>query len=132
MFHVASGAAGGAVAGSRLGAVALGPVLHFLADAVPHEDIASRRFELVSGAAGIAALALAFGPLDRRTVGALASSLPDVEHGVRLPRPRGRKLFPSHRWGGGHSRHWVPAWAQLLAAGALLGGLRATSRLWTS
>ena len=132
MFHVASGAAGGALGGSRVGAAALGPVLHFLGDAVPHEDIASRRFELLSGAAGIAALALAFGPLDRRTLGALASSLPDVEHGVRLPRPRGRKLFPSHRWGGGHTRQWVPAWAQLLAAGALLGGLLASSRSWTN
>jgi hypothetical protein len=132
MFHVASGAAGGALAGSRLAALAVGPTLHFLADVVPHEDIASRRFELVSGAAGVLAVALAFGPLDRRTLGVLASSLPDAEHAVRLPRPRGRKLFPSHRWGGGHGRHWVPVWAQLLAAGALLGGLLASSRSWTS
>ncbi len=117
---------------SRLGAVALGPALHFLADVVPHEDIASRRFEIVTGGAGVLLLARAFGPLDRRTLGALASSLPDVEHGVRLPRPRGRKLFPSHRWGGGHTRHWVPVWAQLLAAGALLGGLLGTARSWTS
>jgi hypothetical protein len=131
MFHVASGAAGGALAGSGLRALAAGPVLHFLADVVPHEDIASRRFELVSGAAGLLLLARAFGPLDRRTLGALASSLPDIEHGVRLPRPGGRKLFPSHRWGGGHGRHWVPVWAQLLAAGGLLGGLVA-SRAWTS
>jgi hypothetical protein len=132
MFHVASGAAGGALAGSRLRALAAGPALHFLADVVPHEDIASRRFELASGAAGLLLLARAFGPLDRRTLGALASSLPDVEHGVRLPRPGGRKLFPSHRWGSGHGRHWVPVWAQLLAAGALLGGLVASSRAWTS
>lgn len=132
MFHVASGAAGGAVAGSRVGALALGPALHFLADVVPHEDIASRRFEFASGAAGLVALALAFGPLDRRTLGALASSLPDVEHAVRVPRPRGRKLFPSHRWGAGHSRHWVPVTAQLLTAGALFGALVASSRSWTS
>jgi hypothetical protein len=132
MFHVASGAAGGALAGSRLGALAVAPALHFLADVVPHEDIASRRFELASGVAGLLMLARAFGPLDPRTLGAVASSLPDVEHGVRLPRPRGRKLFPSHRWGGGHSRHWIPVWAQLLAAGALLGGLLASSRSWTS
>jgi hypothetical protein len=131
MFHVASGAVGGALARSRLGALALGPALHFAADVVPHEDIASRRFELASGAAGLALLAGSFGPLDRRTLGALASSLPDAEHGVRLPRPRGRKLFPSHRWGAGHDRHWVPVWVQLLAAGALLGGLLA-SRSWKS
>jgi hypothetical protein len=132
MFHVASGAAGGAFSRSRLGAVVLGPALHFLADVVPHEDIVSRRFEMASGAAGLLSLARAFGPLDRRTLGALASSLPDVEHGVRLPRPRGRKLFPSHRWGGGHSGHWVPVWVQLLAAGALLGGVLGTARSWTS
>jgi hypothetical protein len=132
MFHVASGAAAGALADSRLRAVAIGPALHFLGDVLPHEDIASRRFEIASGAAGLMLLARAFGPLDRRTLGAFASSLPDVEHGIRRPRPGGRKLFPSHRWGGGHSRHWVPAWAQLLAAGALLGGLLATSRSWTS
>ncbi len=132
MFHVASGAVGGALAGSRVRALAVGLALHFLGDAVPHEDIVSRRFEMASGAAGLMVLARVFGPLDRRTLGALASSLPDVEHGVRLPRPRGRKLFPSHRWGGGHNHHWIPAWMQLLAAGALLGGLLASSRSWTS
>jgi hypothetical protein len=132
MFHVASGAAGGALAGSRLAAVALGPALHFLGDVVPHEDIPSRPFELGSGAAGLLVLAGAFGPLDRRTLGGLASALPDVEHGLRLPRPRGRKLFPSHRWGSGHDRHWVPTWAQLLAAGALLGLVLSSSRSWTS
>ena len=131
-FHVASGAAGGALARSRLRALALAPVLHLFADVVPHEDVPSHRFELASGAAGVALLAVAFGPLDRRTLGALASSLPDVEHGVRLPRPGGRKLFPSHRWGGGHTRHWVPASIQLVAAGALLGGLVASSRSWRS
>ncbi len=132
MFHVASGAAAGALADSRLRAVAIGAALHFLGDVLPHEDIASRRFEMASGAAGLMVLARAFGPLDRRTLGALASSLPDAEHGLRLPRPRGRKLFPSHRWGGGHDHHWVPAWMQLLAAGALLGGLLGSSRSWTS
>ena len=131
-FHVASGAVAGALADSRLRAVAIGPALHFLGDVVPHEDIASRRFEIASGAAGLMLLARAFGPLDRRTLGALASSLPDLEHGVRLPRPGGRKLFPSHRWGAGHSHRWIPAWMQLLAAGALLGGLLASSRSWTS
>jgi hypothetical protein len=131
-FHVASGAAGGALARSRLGALLVAPALHFLADVVPHEDMASRRFELATGVAAVLALAAAFGPVDRRTLGGLASSLPDVEHGVRLPRPGGRKLFPSHRWGGGHSSHWVPVSVQLVVAGALLGALLATSRRWRS
>ena len=125
--HVASGAAAGAVAGSRLVAVVLGPVLHYIADIIPHEDVASHRFEAVSGALGIAALALTRGPLDAATLGALASSAPDLEHELALPRRGGRKLFPSHRSSAGHGPGGIPAWAQLLAAGAVLGGLLAWS-----
>jgi hypothetical protein len=51
----------------------------------------------------------------------VASSIPDVEHVFRLPRPGGRKLFPSHRVLGWHREGGVPASAQLLAAGLLLG-----------
>ena len=47
--------------------------------------------------------------------------MPDVEHVAPLPRPGGRKLFPSHRLIGWHRRGGIPAWAQLVAAGALLG-----------
>jgi hypothetical protein len=71
----------------------------------------------------LAALAALRGPLDPAVLGAAASSAPDVEHVVRLPRPRGRKLFPSHRWHGWHKSGGVPTWAQLLAAGFLFGAL---------
>ena len=57
-FHVASGAAGGALAGSRGRAVALGAVLHALGDRVPHGDIPSHRFETVTAATGVVLLAL--------------------------------------------------------------------------
>jgi len=122
-LHVASGALGGALVRSRVAAVPLGLVLHGLGDRMPHQDIASRRFEKVSGAAGVLLLAATRGPGDPAIVGALASSAPDLEHVVRLPRPGGRKLFPTHRYPGWHRAGGVPAWAQLLAAGLILGTL---------
>jgi len=122
-WHVASGAAAGALAGSRGRASAYGALLHVLSDAVPHWDIASRRFEFRSGVLMLGTLVVLRGPLDPAVIGAVASSAPDVEHVVRLPRPGGRKLFPSHRWRGWHRPGGVPASAQLLAAGFLFGAL---------
>jgi hypothetical protein len=121
-LHVATGAAGGALAGSRLGALALGPLLHLAGDVVPHQDIASRRFEIATGVAGVLALAATHGPFSAATIGAVAASAPDLEHVLPLPRPGGRKLFPSHRYGW-HRSGGLPAWTQLLLAGAILGGL---------
>jgi hypothetical protein len=125
-MHVATGAAGGLLTGSRTGAALLGPVLHFACDRVPHQDIASRRFEIASGVAGVLALAVVRGPFDPTTVGAVASAAPDLEHVVRLPRPGGRKLFPSHRKAGWHPPGGVSASVQLLVAGILLGAVLAT------
>ncbi len=122
-LHVASGALAGALAGSRTGALSLGPLTHLLGDRMPHHDINSRPFEIASGVAGLLFLAAVRGPLDPAVLGAVAASVPDVEHVVRFPRPGGRKLFPSHRFHGWHRPGGVPAWAQLLAAGAILGAL---------
>jgi len=61
------------------------------------------------------------GPFDPAVSGALAASSPDLEHVLRLPRPGGRKLFPSHRLHGWHRSGGVPAPAQLLLAGFLIG-----------
>ena len=127
-MHVATGALGGALTGSRVGALVVGPVLHVLGDRMPHEDIASRRFEVTSGALGVLTLAVVRGPLDPATIGAVASAAPDLEHVVRLPRPGGRKLFPSHRFRGWHRAGGLPAAVQLLAAGVLLGLLCAPRR----
>ena len=124
-LHIATGALGGALVRSPLAAAVLGPVLHFYGDRVPHEDIDSRRFEIGSGAAGVLALALVRGPFDSATVGAIASSVPDIEHVVRLPRPGGRKLFPSHRIPGWHRPGGLTTETQLLLAGALLGAVLA-------
>jgi hypothetical protein len=124
-LHVAAGAAAGAIVSSRPLALAVGPVVHVLGDRMPHEDIPSYGFELLSGVGGLALLAARRGPLDPATLGAFAGSLPDVEHPFRLPRPGGRKLFPSHRFAGWHRGGGVPAWAQLLVAGVVLGLLAA-------
>ena len=56
-LHVASGAALGALSGSRTRALLLGPPAHMLGDRVPHEDIASRNFEIGSGVVCLALLA---------------------------------------------------------------------------
>ena len=68
-------------------------------------------------------LRLVRGPFDPATVGAVAAAAPDVEHVVRLPRPGGRKLFPSHRIAGFHRPGGIPVEAQLVIAGLLLGAV---------
>jgi hypothetical protein len=122
-LHVATGAAAGAAVGSRGGAALVGACAHFLGDRVPHQDIASRRFEIASGLVLLGLLAGTRGVLDPAVIGAAAASAPDLEHVIRLPRPGGRKLFPSHRIRGWHRSGGLPAWLQLLAAGAIAGGL---------
>jgi hypothetical protein len=127
-LHVASGAALGAVARSRRRAVGLGLLAHLVGDRIPHQDIPSRRFELRSGVALLFLVALRRGVLDPATMGAAAASAPDIEHVLRLPRPGGRKLFPSHRFHGWHRPGGLPAGLQLLLAGALAGGVIASRR----
>jgi hypothetical protein len=118
-LHVATGAAVGALAGSRLSAVALGPPLHLVCDRVPHEDVVSRRFEVGSGLFALALLALSRGPLDPATLGAAAASAPDLEHVFSQLRPRGRKLF--HRRRDWHRSGGFRADVQLVLAGAIIG-----------
>ena len=127
-LHVATGAAGGALVRSPLAAAFVGPLLHFLGDRVPHEDIDSHRFELQCGVLGVLALAIVRGPLDSATVGAATAAAPDIEHVIRLPRPGGRKLFPSHRIPGWHRPGGLSVEVQLLAAGILLGSVLASRR----
>jgi hypothetical protein len=127
-LHVASGAAVGALVGSRPLALALGPLVHVLGDWIPHEDIPSYRFELWSGVGTLALLAARRGALDPATLGGVAAAVPDAEHRFPFPRPGGRKLFPSYRFLSWHRAGGVPEWAQLLVAGVLLGCLAAGRR----
>lgn len=125
-LHVATGATGGLLARTRARALLLGPLLHVVADALPHQDIASRRFEIRSGVASLALLAARRGPVDPATLGALAASAPDLEHVFTWLRPGGKKLFHGSR--GWHRSGAFPAKLQLLLAGAILGLLIAPRR----
>jgi hypothetical protein len=122
-LHVATGAGVGALTDSRLAALALGPVVHLAGDLTPHRDIPSTRFELASGIGAVVLLAVRRGPFDPAVVGAVATSAVDLEHVLPLPRPGGRKLFPSHRRDGWHKRGGLPAWLQLVVAGAIIAAL---------
>ena len=124
-LHVATGAAAGAASGSRVQALLIGPVLHLAGDRLPHQDIHSARFEIGSGLAGLLLLALRRGPLDPATLGAAASSAPDLEHVLPFLRPGGRKLF--HDRLGWHRSGRFPVSLQLLLAGAILGALAASA-----
>jgi hypothetical protein len=120
-LHVATGAAAGALVRSRGRALLVGPLLHLAGDRVPHQDIASRRFEIASGAASVLLLAARRGLFDAATVGAVAASAPDLEHVFPSLRPRGRKLFHGrHGW---HRSGGLSTSTQLLLAGAILGSL---------
>jgi hypothetical protein len=121
-LHVATGGAAGLLAGSRAGALLLGPPLHVAADCVPHQDIPDRRFEIVSGLACLGLLAVRRGPFDPVTLGAASSSAPDLEHVVPLLRPGGKKLFHRRLSGSRHGRG-LPTAVQLVLAGAILGWL---------
>jgi len=85
LAHVATGAAAGVATGSRARALAIGPVLHLACDLVPHEHFASRVFEVTSGMAAVSLLARRRG-IDAATVGAVASTAPDLVH--LLPQRR--------------------------------------------
>ena len=125
-LHVATGAAAGAASGSRVTALLLGPVLHLAGDRLPHEDFHSRRFEIGSGLAGVLLLAVRRGLLDPATLGAAASSAPDLEHVLPVLRPGGRKVF--HDRLGWHREGRFPAYVQLLLAAGILAALVAPHR----
>ena len=127
-LHVASGAAAGSLLGTRRRAAFAGPLLHLAGDVTPHRDIQSFTFEMWSGIAALLLVAAIRGPFSPATVGALAAALPDAEHKLRLPRPGGRQLFPSHRWPALHQEGGLGAALQLVAAGALLGWVIARRR----
>ena len=121
--HIASGAAVGTMLKSRPAAVIAGVGLHYLGDKLPHEDVTSRRFEVITGLGAMALLAYSRGPLSPSTICGAFASAPDLEHILPFPKIGGRKLFPTHR--GHHPTGGVPVWIQLVCAGAVLGSVAA-------
>jgi hypothetical protein len=115
----------GSLVRSRPLALLLGPALHLAGDRVPHEDIPDRSFEIGSGLVSLGLLAVRCGPLDPAVLGAATTALPDLEHVLPVPRLRGKKLF--HRGGGRHGVG-ISVEAQLVLAGAIVGGLLARRR----
>jgi len=127
-MHVASGAAAGAILGSNPEAALAGLGLHAAGDAIPHEDFDSLRFETISGLGLLALLALRRGFTDPAVIGGAFCAAPDLEHVIPHPGHSKPKRFPSHRIEGWHREGGLPAWAQLLAAGAIVGYLLGSRR----
>ena len=121
LVHVATGGLAGAASGSRARAVLLGPLLHAVFDAIPHEDIPSKRFETASGVAAVLLLARRRG-IDAATVGAVARRRPTSSTSSRS-RAGGRQLFPTHRWARPVPFRGVPAWLQLAVAVPVVAAL---------
>ena len=126
--HVATGALLGSLARRRGEAVLAGVVSHVVCDLVPHTDLKERNFDIACAVGGVLLVALVDGPLARTTLGAVAAAAPDLEHVLRLPRPGGRKLYPSHRVPGWHRPGGVGVGVQLLAAAAVLGAVAGRTR----
>jgi hypothetical protein len=122
-MHVATGAAAGAVAGSRAEAALAGLVLHAAGDAIPHEDFDSLRFETTSGLSLLALLAVRRGFSDPAVIGAAFAAAPDLEHVIPYPGHENPKLFPSHRLDGWHRAGGISAPLQLLASLVIVGAL---------
>lgn len=120
-MHVATGAGMGVLTRSRSAALVAGPFLHVWQDELPHEDIPSRRFEIASGVAAVAALAWRRGLFHPATIGALAASAPDLEHIFPWLRPDGKELF--HRGGGTEHTPALSVKLQLACAAAVVVGL---------
>ncbi len=120
-MHVATGAAAGAAVGSRGRAALVGLALHALGDAIPHHDVPSVRFEVGSGFALLALLALRRGPLDAAVIGGALCAAPDLEHVLPRPGHTRPKLFPSHFIEGWHREGGITAPVQLAAAIVIVG-----------
>ena len=122
-MHVATGAAAGALAGSRTEAALAGLALHAAGDAIPHEDFDSLRFETISGLGLLALLAVRRGFFDPAVIGGAFCAAPDLEHVIPHPGHSKPKLFPSHRLEGWHREGGISAPLQLLLSLVIVGVL---------
>lgn len=132
LAHVATGALAGRRCDGPLAAFVAGMTTHAVMDVAPHGEVHDEAFEMVSGAAGVVAIALRHGWRSPITLGAIGAIVPDMEHippHVGIPLPA---LFPTHRIGAIHG--WehkplaIPAWLQAILGGAIIGALAALLR----
>lgn len=129
LAHVATGALAGRGRAGTLDALVAGLATHAAIDVIPHGEVHDQLFELVSGAAGVLALAARHGWRSPITIGAIGAIIPDMEH---LPQAVGihqRAVFPTHRYarthGWEHKPLAIPAWLQAVLGGAVIGALAA-------
>jgi hypothetical protein len=129
--HIATGLLLGRRRRSALRALAVGIASHALFDITPHGEVNDRNFELASTVVGIGLLAARRGVRSPLVWGAIGAVLPDGEHVLpRSLRPN-RDLFPTHRFHSLHSSDgpWsIPAAAQVVLAGAVIGAVAAQRR----
>lgn len=127
LAHVATGALAGRGRAGLREAFLAGLATHAAMDVAPHGEVHDDAFELVTGAAGVLALAARYGWASPITVGAIGSIVPDMEHVPQLLGLRTRPVFPTHRFGVLHG--WeikpfaIPAWLQAVLGGAVIGAL---------
>ncbi len=132
LAHVATGALAGRGRSALRDAFLAGLATHAAMDVIPHGEVHDDYFELVTGAAGVLAIAARYGWTSPVTIGAIGSIVPDMEHIPQLVGIRTPPLFPTHRWGILHG--WetkplaLPAWLQAVLGGAVIGVLVATVR----
>ena len=125
LAHVATGALAGRGRTALREAFLAGLATHAAMDVIPHGEVHDDYFELVTGAAGVLALAARHGWSSPITIGAIGSIVPDMEHIPQLFGVHAPPLFPTHRYGVLHG--WetkplaIPAWLQAVLGGAVIG-----------
>ncbi|MCW2923153.1 MAG: hypothetical protein JWM98_557 [Thermoleophilia bacterium] len=130
LAHVATGALAGRNRSGLRDAFIAGMLTHAAMDVIPHGEVHDDEYELLSGAAGVIAIAARHGWRSPITMGAIGAIVPDMEH---LPQKFGifqPTLFPTHRIKWLHG--WetkplaIPAWVQAVVGGAVIGAFAMT------
>lgn len=136
LAHVATGALAGRGRRGVLDALVAGIIAHGVMDLVPHGEVHDDEFEAATAVLGVLAIASRHGFGSPITWGAIGGVLPDLEHVLpRRIRPE-RAVYPTHRWGVLHG--WehkplvLPAWAQAILGGIVIGVVASALRRHTT
>jgi hypothetical protein len=131
MGHIGVGALAGRECSGPITALIAGVASHALMDVAPHGEINDQGFEVVSTAVGLGILAARFGPLSPILWGAIGGVLPDAEHVLPASIKPSSPVFPTHFIDILHASDTelsIPAWAQVMLGGAVVGMLVAARR----